>query len=256
MTDIFQMLREIICRLKHGVEKFKSHLMIIHHQLACKKSSDELLDACYNLVVTPPKKLNIPVITDNLHANLLLLPVQTHVLEMSGPLLAVLPNVSGISFDVLDKVLHFLGTLVEVGTAYKGKLLNMENLPESLLLTLHQALKESRYRSITVYNLNIDLCRSMLLMSDDLASKGMEIITKVFLLCQNSSGKIRYAAVDILGRILMNSLVTLLRAMMSVSNQVLVKSLSSIKIGKKRERALMLEEAEHRTLSLFADLTA
>ncbi|KAF2359961.1 BEACH domain [Trinorchestia longiramus] len=258
---VVKIFRQILCRRApalRNLNSFKEHLMIVQHQFACKDSSEDLLEACLNLVISKPghsvQSSDFVLMTDNLRSELKDPVMQNHILDTSAPLLAVLPKLDGQSFETVDRVLVFLATLVELGTCNRGRLLTMENLPESLLLTLQSFLKESRFRSVPVSNIVIDMCRSLLLGDDLLATKGLDLITKLFLLCENSNGKIRTAAVDILGRTLINSVVCLLRAMMVVSSKVLSKSLLALRIAKKRDKSLVAEETEHRSLALFADI--
>ncbi|XP_018021999.1 uncharacterized protein LOC108678159 isoform X2 [Hyalella azteca] len=260
-TSVMKIFRNIICRKSialRNMSVFKEHLMIVHHQLACRGSSDELLMSCYYLVVSKPghgvEASDYALITENLRTELRSPAIQDHVLETSAPLLAVLPKVDGLKFEVVDKVLVFLSTLIEVGTCNRGKLLTMENLGESLILTLQSTSKEATFRSTLVSHPIIDLCRSLLLLGDDMAAKGLDLITKLFLLCSSSAGRMRGAAINVLEGTIINAVVCLLRAMMSVSNKVIAKSLSGLKLGRKRERTVVVEEAEHRSLSIFADL--
>lgn len=246
------MFRLILCR---GGDSFNSHyaefqgrLSIVSHQLVCYKSSNELLQACFDLVVSVPPlepPQNYDVMTD--YVCLASPDAAARVIGTIGPLLSVLPDINnGINNDLILRVFNFLIALIDIGSLHNHKLLMIDNLGESLLLTFYQTLFKDRFRSMPVPDLLANLARSLILLNESAAVTAFDIIYQIFLLCEhmqpnkqctNNAGNNvidfptrnvpRYrAALQALGKVIVNCFVSLHKGLQEASVASLTKELN------------------------------
>lgn len=245
----------------------------MHHQLACHDSSTELLEECFLLVVSIPafgSDLSTPLdlvtskgdassnsSNSKMNDHFSSYEVQERMFSYSAPLLSVLPKVHKVDVKSVMKVLDFLSAVIDYCTRCGGcdKLLAIPGLGESLLLTIDSSLKYTAFDAGPIVTLYTDLVRSLLLLGDDFASRGFDLITKFFVFCeQQQSDSNRYnACLKALAKILVNCFKSLLRAMLFSCSFTLETELKLTKLSPTFIRQILKEEAKKRELFIPAD---